>query len=129
MTDPVLWAIAALFGLQAKHLAADFLFQTPYMLANKGRYGHPGGLLHAALHGGLSLVVLSLAGLAVGAGVLIALAELVVHYHIDWSKERWTSSRALTTAMPDFWIALGVDQFLHQLTYLAMILAAWAALG
>ena len=37
--------------LQMKHFAVDFLLQTRYQWENKGTYLHPGGLLHAGLHG------------------------------------------------------------------------------
>ncbi|WP_323766022.1 DUF3307 domain-containing protein [Marinovum sp.] len=120
MSGEAQWLLLLLLGFQAKHLAADYLLQTPFMLSGKGRYGHPGGLLHATIHGGFSAGLLALAGLGAGAITALALAETVLHYHLDWGKERWLRRRGLTTAAPQFWMALGVDQFLHQLTYLAL---------
>ena len=49
----------------------------------------------------------------------ILLAEYVVHYHIDWAKEQlvrrfdWRDGAR-------FWNAIGFDQLLHGLTYLAI---------
>ncbi|WP_417524285.1 DUF3307 domain-containing protein [Marinovum sp.] len=120
MSLEVQWLLLLILGFQVKHLAGDYLLQTPFMLAGKGSYGHPGGLLHAAIHGGLSAGLLAVAGVAFGVILGLALAEIVLHYHLDWGKERWLRQRALTTAQPRFWMALGADQFLHQLTYLAM---------
>lgn len=118
--------LAIALGLQGKHLIADFLLQTRYMLAGKGRYGHPGGLMHAGLHAALSLLLLLLAGVPLRWALLIAALEFAVHYHLDWSKDRWITKSAATPGDARFWRALGVDQFLHQLTYLAMIAAALA---
>ena len=120
MSAEAQWLLLLLLGFQVKHLAGDYLLQTPFMLSGKGRYGHAGGLVHAGIHGALSFGLLALTG--VGAGVLagLALAETVLHYHLDWAKERWLRRQALTTADPRFWLALGLDQFLHHLTYLGM---------
>lgn len=120
MSSEAIWLLALLLGLQIKHLVADFMLQSRYILAGKGRYGHPGGLVHAGLHGGLSAAVLVMAGVPPMPATVIVLAEVLVHYHIDWSKARWTAERVLTSTQPRFWIALGVDQLLHQVTYLLM---------
>lgn len=40
--------------LFTKHFIIDFLLQGQYQWKNKGTYGHPGGLLHSALHGNKS---------------------------------------------------------------------------
>lgn len=129
MSGEALWLLLVILGFQLKHLAADYLLQTPFMLTGKGRYGHPGGVAHAAIHGGLSAVLLLLAGLGAGLIAGLVLAEVVLHYHLDWGKEQWLRRHALTTAEPRFWMALGVDQFLHQLTYLAMLALALAVTG
>ena len=50
--------IAAL--LLVKHFVCDFVVQTPYQIMNKGRYGHPGGLLHAGIHAAATGLVLSI---------------------------------------------------------------------
>lgn len=65
--------------------------------------------------------------LIVGAPVALVLpvivAEWLAHYHIDWAKGRWSDRTCHTPADGGYWRAMGVDQALHQLTYLAM---AWA---
>ncbi len=116
--------LLALTLFQAKHLIADFLLQTPYMIRNKGQYGHPGGLAHAGLHGLLSLPALWVLGPGTGWILLLVGIEVVVHYHLDWGKEQL--GRRLATA-PDqarYWHLLGADQFLHQMTYVCLLLGA-----
>lgn len=97
---------AALF---TKHFVFDFLLQGPFQFLNKGTYGHPGGILHAGLQAIGTFVVL---GFFVGPVVSFTLGVLdgVVHYHIDWANEK-------------FWWLLGLDQYLHYMTY-AFLLGA-----
>lgn len=129
MSLEVQWLLLLILGFEVKHLAGDYLLQTPFMLSGKGRYGHPGGLLHAAIHGGLSAGILAVAGVPGGVILGLALGETALHYHLDWGKECWLRHRGVTTAQPRFWMALGVDQFLHQLTYLAMAALALVLAG
>jgi hypothetical protein len=116
--------IAVLVLLQIKHFIGDYLWQTDWMLANKGRYGHPGGLGHAGLHGALTAPILIWAGVPVGAALMLALIEAVVHYHIDWAKARAVRRRRLDVTQTTFWRYLGLDQGAHQLTYIALFAAA-----
>ena len=51
----------------------------------------------------------------------IALGEFAVHYHIDWLKEQVTHRNGWTAHDRGFWFALGTDQFVHGLTYLALV--------
>lgn len=124
MADPAMMLLAGLCYLLAKHVVADFFLQTRYQWSNKGTYGHPGGFLHAAIHAGLSapvLMILPPATATLGATLLIG--EFALHYHIDWLKEQVVRRGGWTTANDQFWMALGVDQFAHHLTYLAMVAA------
>lgn len=115
--------LALLLLLQVKHLVADFVLQNAYILDNRWRYGHPGGLLHVAIHMAGSALAFAAVGGALAALAAIILAEGIVHYHIDWAKDNYTRSRALTPRDGAFWRAIGIDQCLHHLTYIAM---AWA---
>jgi hypothetical protein len=105
--------------LQVKHFLFDFVLQTPYQLRNKGTYGHPGGILHSGLHVlGTALVLLVVLPATV-LWIWVLAGEFLVHYHIDWCKEqitrRWGKGNG-----PFFWWMIGLDQLLHQLTYLAI---------
>lgn len=115
---------AGLAYLAVKHAIADFMLQTRYQWANKGRYGHPGGLLHAAIHIAFSaplLLILPPPSLEYAAAVFGA--EFLVHYHCDWSKEQVVKRLGLTFTDDAFWRAMGVDQLVHGLTYIAMVRA------
>jgi hypothetical protein len=108
--------LLALFGV--KHFLADFLWQYPYMISDKGHYGAPGGLVHAGIHGILTFFIL-IGFVRPEDAVTIALIESAVHYHIDWAKTNL--NRGLTIEDRWFWIWFGLDQTLHYLTYIAII--------
>lgn len=104
-----------------KHFIIDFPLQTPYQWMNKGTYGHMGGILHAGLHGVATMIILSFFVFS-PLPFLLGLFDMVVHYHVDWAKMKinkhygWKADEH-----PEFWIALGVDQLLHYLTYIAIL--------
>ena len=122
MPKLVVLALAAVAVLMFKHAIADFFLQTPYQYLNKGRYGHPGGFVHAGIHTALTplvyLVLLPGSLLVVSA---LAIGEFALHYHIDWLKEQVTHKNGWTTRDPGFWHALGADQLVHGLTYLVIV--------
>jgi hypothetical protein len=93
--------LLALFGI--KHFIVDFLLQKKYQYANKGIYGHPGGLLHAGLHAlGTGLVLWLFAPL--DWIVLMMLFDAVIHYHVDWAKTNINKRFGWTAATHDeFW--------------------------
>jgi hypothetical protein len=110
-----------LFGI--KHFFADFVWQTPWMLSQKGTYGASGGLAHAGMHSlGTFVVLVAVFPWGVwshAAAAMLAVLDGVVHYHIDWAKTNL--SRGLTPADQKFWCWFGLDQTLHYLTYVAII--------
>jgi hypothetical protein len=112
-------ALLFLILMEVKHCLFDFVFQTLYQARNKGTYGHRGGLLHSGLHvlGTAVVLIFFLPPLSVAIAILVG--EFVVHYHIDWVKEqimrRWVTGQGVF-----FWRMMGLDQLLHQLTYIAI---------
>lgn len=110
--------------LQIKHLFADFFLQTPKMLSGRNEYLHAGRAQHAGVHALGSVVVFVLMGAPVGFTLAICLAEWVVHFHIDYGKARYSEKKDLTPQQAVYWRAMGTDQCLHQLTYVAMT-ALW----
>jgi hypothetical protein len=109
-----------LIALQVKHFVFDFVLQNRYQLDNKGTYGHPGGILHAGLHGlGTGIIVFYFTD-TVTAAFLGAL-DMLIHYHIDWAKVKLNSKMRLTPADQNFWVLLGLDQYFHQLTYIVIL--------
>ena len=129
MSETAIIILAAVAVLLLKHMVADFFLQTSYQYLNKGIYGHPGGLLHSGIHVALApLVYLVIAPTSLVLALGVALGEFVVHYHVDWAKEQFTHRNGLGPQTPGFWHALGIDQLLHGLTYLAIVaVLIWAA--
>lgn len=115
--NDTLWLILALF---TKHLLVDFPLQVRYQWSNKGTYGHPGGLLHAVLHG--LFTMLCFWWFAPLACIWLGLIDAVLHYHIDWAKMNLNAKLGWgPTTHEEFWWLLGLDQFLHALTYIGLV--------
>ncbi len=113
--------LAALLLFQLKHLIADFALQTPAMIRTKGVYGRRGGLQHAAIHVLASAPILAWIGIGIPLLLGLLAAEFVLHYHIDWGKERLGRVVGLVQDRWLYWFVLGVDQALHQITYIGML--------
>lgn len=118
-------AVLLLLLLQLKHFLFDFVLQTPYQLKNKGAYGHPGGVLHSGLHAAATALILLVLATPVALLIAIVVGEFLVHYHIDWGKEQITRRKG-TGQNAFFWRMIGLDQLLHQLTYIAIAAILYA---
>lgn len=114
--------------LQIKHMFADYFLQTPRMLSGRGHYWHLGRAQHAGVHALGSVLVFLAFGAPTGFIAVLALAEWVVHFNIDWGKARYSEMRNYDPSQAGYWRANGFDQALHHLTYLAMAWA-WTAFG
>lgn len=116
--------LLVLLLLVIKHFIIDFILQDDYQLNGKGIYGHPGGLLHSGLHGcGTALAfVLLLSPLET---LTVALADAIIHYHIDWSKVKITAWSGAPFNGNLWWTLFGLDQLLHTVTYIGLV---WWAL-
>jgi Protein of unknown function (DUF3307) len=122
MPQIALIVLSAVAVLMLKHAVADFYLQSAYQYLNKGSYGHPGGLLHSAIHVALTpLVYFVIAPASLLLALVIAISEFLLHYHIDWLKEQVTHRNGWTAQDRGFWYALGTDQLLHGLTYLVIV--------
>ena len=115
--NEILILIALLF---TKHFVVDFPLQKPYQWQNKGTYGHPGGILHSGLHGiGTYLCFVWFAPVS---AIYLALIDAVIHYHIDWAKMNLNARMGWgANTHEQFWWLLGLDQFLHALTYVGLV--------
>jgi hypothetical protein len=105
-----------------KHFVVDFPLQAfPYQYKNKGTYGHPGGLIHSGLHAWATYLILFLFfdwPIAIMLGIL----DGFIHYHIDWAKMNLNKKLGYgPTTHEQFWVLLGLDQFLHALTYILIV--------
>lgn len=83
-------------------------------------------MAHAGIHVAASLPVLLFLGAGGPLLAALMLGEFVFHYHVDWAKDRLIRRDALLPAAKRFWNLTGLDQFLHQLTYVAIVaVVAW----
>jgi len=103
---------------QVKHFLFDFPFQNKRHLLYKGNYGNIGGIEHSLLHGVGTYLVVGLCTNNLVIGLLFAVIDTMLHYHIDWLKVNFGSK---TTSDPKFWTHLGLDQLAHQLCYIGYI--------
>jgi hypothetical protein len=115
MTETLI-LIALLF---TKHFIVDFPLQNKFQWSNKGTYGHLGGVTHAVLHGAGTLICFSIVGVP---AYDLALLDALIHYHIDWAKMNLNARFGWKADTHEqFWWLLGLDQFLHALTYIGLV--------
>ncbi len=106
--------------LQVKHFVCDYPLQTHYQLKNKGRYGHPGGIIHSSIQALGTMVAFIAVTPTLALGAAIVVGEFLVHYHIDWAKANFIRRAGYTADESPFWWAIGADQLAHHLTYVAI---------
>ena len=126
-SETATFVLLAFFLLNVKHFLIDFPWQPPFMWMNKGTYGHVGGISHATLHAfGTFFVFMILFDrwneTAAFVCLYLAAIDAFVHYHIDWAKMNINKMMGWgPTTHAEFWTLTGLDQFLHQATYVALI--------
>jgi hypothetical protein len=117
--------ILLLVSLFVKHFIIDFLIQPPYMYKNKGNLFHPGGWIHAGLHGAATwAIILFITNTSMGLIVpfwyitFLAVFEILIHYAMDFTKINVCKSKGYTPTTHEEWFTwLGIDQTVHSLTY------------
>lgn len=112
-------ALLLLILFQIKHWYIDFVDQDMDEVNSKGHYGQWLGIRHSLKQGLGTYIAVAL---VVGAeywifALVIALFDFVIHYHTDWAKMNW-GNRDIQT--PAFWAHLGLDQMVHQVTYILL---------
>jgi hypothetical protein len=121
MSMPVMLLLLVLL-FEVKHLLADFYLQSAAMVRLKGTYGNPVGASHSLVHAAMTPLILAVVT-PLGGGVIavLAVAEFLIHYHTDWLKDRLTKRGGYTPAQKTYWTLVGLDQFVHRLTYLLIL--------
>lgn len=104
--------------LLVKHFLVDFVLQTEEEVSKKGDYLHWEGLKHSVSHGLLTYIIF-LFFVHPAYAMLAGLFDTLIHYHIDFIKQRFGSKNIKSKS---FWVHLGLDQLLHQLTYIGLCL-------
>jgi Protein of unknown function (DUF3307) len=112
--------ILLLVLLQLKHWYIDFVDQDMEEVNHKGIFLHWLGMKHSLKQGFGTYICIAA---VVGAenwiyALVLGLFDFVTHYIIDWMKMNW-GNRDIQT--PAFWAHLGLDQMLHQITYLWIV--------
>lgn len=125
LVDPKAMALAVAglaMAFALKHYLADFVMQTNWMARGKEQ---PTGwlrplLVHVACHAGLTL---ALAFVFAPRLWWLALVDFGIHFGVDRSKTALSQWGGWKPDRPQFWWLLGFDQFLHQLTNIALAAA------
>lgn len=108
-----------------KHFIVDYWLQNEYQWSNKGKYFHPGGVLHSALHGLATFIIFSFVHFETNKPIffafLLSTLDIFIHYHIDWIKTNVNRDLRYKQEHKGFWILMGIDQTLHFLTYIFLI--------
>jgi hypothetical protein len=112
-------ALLLLVLFQLKHWYIDFVDQDMDEVNSKGHYGQWLGIRHSLKQGLGTYIAVAL---VVGAeywifAMVIAFVDFVIHYHTDWAKMNY-GNRDIQT--PEFWAHLGLDQMVHQVTYILL---------
>ena len=130
MTETAQLMLGVMTYLLLKHAVADFFLQNAFQHKNKGRYGHPGGILHSLIHIAMTAPIFLIWTLIEQNWMIAILTgEFLIHYHIDWIKENVVRSMGLAPTGAKFWNAMGVDQLMHGWTYVAIVAALVMAPG
>jgi hypothetical protein len=119
---------------ETKHLIADFVFQTKYMLGKFNATGWTGPLAaHCGVHAVATLVIMLWFSPALWWLVLV---DFAIHFALDWIKAnpkllgryKMLGPRDHATATLEqkrgdklFWLLLGIDQYAHRLTNFLLI--------
>jgi hypothetical protein len=108
--------------LQIKHCYADFYLQTYMQTVKKGVWMDPIGLSHTVDHIYSSLIVMLGFSLFVSINpisiIFVVAVEGIIHYLIDFTKVKYGCK---DNTKPIFWTQFGLDQLVHEMTYLWMV--------
>ena len=114
--------IILLFLFQIKHWYADFHIQTYAQTVRKGVWLDVIGISHSIDHVYTSLIVLLtfsyFYSVSVSVIFLLVFVEGFIHYLVDYVKVRYGTK---DSTIPKYWSQFGLDQLVHQLTYLGMV--------
>ena len=99
----------------------DWIWQTPLELKTKGIYNHYGGHQHSFKHAMATVLCFLCFITDINTLAIVFVIEYLLHYHIDWFKMNINNWMKYTPSDSKFWMAIGVDQFLHQMNYIVLI--------
>lgn len=110
------WFIC-LFLLTTKHLVVDWYLQTDTMIKYKGVLFDLRGVWHSVQQAiGTFLSIIWFADFNVA--MFLSIGDFLLHYFIDYTKMRFGCQ---DISKKQFWHHIGLDQYLHQITYLVIV--------
>lgn len=110
-----LWQFVALL---ATHWVADFVCQTHWQASNKSK-----SLDALSRHVATYTAVLAVASFVLfGAiGLLFAAVNGILHFATDFGTSRWSSRLYAKQDWHNFFVVIGLDQLIHQVTLAATL--------
>ena len=61
--------------------------------------------------------------------LMLSILDFSLHYHIDWARMYINKRYNYTPSDKGFWFWLGLDQLLHQLTYIVITIVTILIIG
>lgn len=110
--------ITLMFLLVTKHLICDFYLQTEEMVKRKGTLFDLVGFSHSAIQGAGTFVCIIWFVNSFNEAVFLSIVDTILHYVIDFIKMNFGCPDIRTRK---FWNHIGLDQYLHYLTYIGII--------
>lgn len=110
MTSDLLWPFVILL---IAHWGADFYFQTHWQAVNKSKR-FDALARHVAVYTACMMVPSTI--LFGGTGIMFAGLNGVLHLITDYFTSRITSKLYATGAIHNFFVVVGLDQLIHQVT-------------
>jgi len=107
--------LITLVALQLKHFYIDFVNQNNDEIKHKGIYGNWKGMKHSAKHGLWTCVLMFAISSYLDYAFVLGVLDFFLHYHTDWIKSKYGEKNASDKT---FWAHFGLDQLVHQLTYI-----------
>lgn len=113
-----------ILAFQVKHFLGDFAFQTGPMVMGKGAPGWQFAKplsIHCLIHSVLTTIVL--AAFSILSFWPLIVIDFVIHFIIDRLKSgpRYAGRVKMNESPQLFWFFFGLDQLLHQMTYLFFV--------
>ena len=108
--------------LFVKHWYVDFVNQSMDEVQSKGNYGQWLGIRHSLKQGIGTFLVFFLTDTYLIECIVLGAIDFILHYHIDWAKMNLNAKMGWgPNTHEQFWWLLGLDQFLHAVTYILLV--------
>ena len=107
-----------IFLLQVKHLILDYIVVPP---EDWKVYFHVGGSIHSGLNAIGTTLCFALVGTEISLLLIVLILDYIAHYNIDFLKQTVHRLWGYTTNAR-YRFLIGMDQFLHQITYLTLMI-------